>query len=486
MRAAERCRRGGAALLAASAIAVGLAAGACAHGLPPAPATSSSAPSTSGSPAGIEPDARLLVIVLDAVPYDSVLGLAGAEADAELLTDLEGPVPLVSTFPSSTSIALTAILSRFELDDPPGYEAKFYDRRRDEIRGGGLISYGNIRFDWHHFFDWQLRGFFSKSKVYAWPLEFNVRELRRALDAFVASRQRSFFVYVNSTDATGHLRGPDAFGTTFEALDRLIPRVRDRIEEPLYVVVLSDHGLGGNGEVLRNARPEVFRAVRRAGWTIRKHLAEPGSVVLTPFGLVSSFEVYTRRGDEAPVATAVVDAPGVDLCIHPTDDGWAVLDRDGRATIERRLEGETTIWSYHPESGDPLGYRSLAEPAAAGAGIAWPAEAWLKQTWNAPYPDAPYRIAAGFERVQNPASILCSVAEGYLYGSKSAYIGARLSTGRIRWTHGALGRDATLGFLMTDFPGWRADGPRRFDAALDFVVDAGFDRHAATDGMEFE
>ena len=436
------------------------------------------------------------MIVLDAVPYDSVLGLAGAKAEAELLTGLEGPVPLVSTFPSSTSIALTAILSRFGLDDPPGYEAKFYDRGRDEIRGGGLISYGNIRFDWHHFFDWQLRGFFSKSKVYAWPLKFNVRELRKALDAFVASRRRSFFVYVNSTDATGHLRGPDAFGTTFEALDRLIPRVRDRIEEPLYVVVLSDHGLGGDGEVLRNARPEVFRTVRRAGWTIRGHLDEPGSVVLTPFGLVSSFEVYTRPGDEAAVAAAVVEAPGVDLCTHPTGDGWAVLDRDGSATIERRLEGGATTWTYRPESGDPLGYRSLAEasaaeagaaePSAAEAGIAWPAEAWLENTWDATYPDAPLRIAAGFEWVQNPASILCSVAEGYLYGSKSAYIGARLSTGRIRWTHGALERDATLGFLMTDFPGWRADGPRRFDAALDFLVDSGFDRRTGTDATETE
>lgn len=423
-----------------------------------------------------EPDARVLVIVLDAVPYDSVLGLAGSEGDAELLRDLRGPVPLVSTFPSSTSIALTAILSRFGLDDPPGYEAKFYDRELDKIRGGGLISYGKIRFDWHHFFDWQLRGFFSKSKVYTRPLEYNVKELRKALDAFARSRKRSFFVYVNSTDATGHIRGPEAFGTTFEALDRLIPQVREKIAEPLYVVLLSDHGLGGDGDILRNARPGVFRALREGGWEIRKHLARPGSVVLAPFGLVSSFEIYTRPGDEAAVAREVVEAPGVDLCAHPAGDGWVVVDREGLAAVERRHLGGTSRWAYRPRTGDPLGYRPLLDELGPGTehdGLE--SRVWLERTWDAAYPDALYRIAAGFEWVENPASILCSVSDGYLYGSKSAYVGARLSIGRIRWTHGALSRDATLGFLMSDFPGWQPDGPRRFDSALDFLVDSGLD-----------
>ena len=28
-----------------------------------------------------------------------------------------------------------------------------------------------------------------------------------------------------------------------------------------------------------------------------------------------------------------------------------------------------------------------------------------------------------------------------------------------------------MGFLMTDFPGWDANGPVRFDTALDFLAD---------------
>lgn len=424
------------------------------------------------APGGAEPEARFLVIALDAVPFRSAAEVTRGDDDPPLLADLAGPVPLVSTFPSSTSIALTAMLSGFGLEDPPGYEAKFFDRSTGRIRGGGLISYGRIRFDWHHFFDWQLRGFFTKSKVYAWPYKYNVRELEKALAAFVVSDRKSFFVYVNSTDATGHIHGPRAFGTVFEALDRLLPEARSRVEEPLYVVVFSDHGLGGGDEILDNARPAIFRALRGNGWAIRGRLDRPGSVVLSPFGLVSSAEIYTRPGDEAAVAEIAAGAEGVDLCAYRQNDGWMVVDSGGTARIERRRDGSGGQWTYRPESGDPLHYRAVVERLGGETDDDWIDEsAWLDSTWNATYPDALYRIAAGFERVTNPASVLCSIDRGYLYGSKSAYLGARLSIGRIRWTHGALAREETLGFLMTDFPGWEASGALRFDQALDFLVE---------------
>ncbi len=142
-----------------------------------------------GEPA---PEARYLVIVLDAVPYESALEFTRREGgEPPLLADLNGPVPLISTFPSSTSVALTAILSRFDLDIPPGYENKFFDREVGKVRGGTLGSYGKIRFDWHHFFDWQLRGFFTKSRAYAKPLKYNRREIDRAFEAFTVAGDRT-------------------------------------------------------------------------------------------------------------------------------------------------------------------------------------------------------------------------------------------------------------------------------------------------------
>ena len=87
----------------------------------------------------------------DAVPFESALTLARSESGEPLLDSLQGPVPLVSSFPSNTSVALTAILARFGLESPPGYENKFFDLDAGKVRGGSLGSYGKIRFDWHHF-----------------------------------------------------------------------------------------------------------------------------------------------------------------------------------------------------------------------------------------------------------------------------------------------------------------------------------------------
>jgi hypothetical protein len=432
-----------------------------------------SRPAVAGpAPRGPDPEARVLVVVLDAVPFESARRFTRpAEGERPLLPTLEGPVPLVSSFPSSTSVALTSILSPFGLELPPGYENKFYDHLADRVRGGTLGSYGKIRFDWHHFFDWQLRGFFSKSKAYAKPLKYNEREIRKALQAFEASDQRAFFVYVNSTDATGHAHGPDALRAAFETLDEELAGLRARSEWPIYLVLLSDHGIGG-GEVLENVYPVVKKHLRSSGFRKRKSLDREGAVVLTPFGLVSSFEAYTRPGAAAAVARSLVSVPGVDLCALPEGAGWAVLDGDGRAVIERRRRARGVEWAYRPEDADPLDYtRVVSELDRASPGDGFHGEeAWFEATHDATYPDALFRLASAFELVQNPASVVCSVADDYLFGSKSASFGARISVGRLHWTHGGLKRDETLGFLMTDFPGWRPHGPVRFDRALEFLA----------------
>jgi hypothetical protein len=201
-------------------------------------------------------------------------------------------------------------------------------------------------------------------------------------------------------------------------------------------------------------------------------------VVLTPFGLVSSFEIYTHPDNRAEVAATAASQTGVDLCVYPDDGGWVIVNAEGRAMARRRPDDTAgragaTAWSYRVETADPLRYApTLARLRAETDATEWFGQAaWFEQTWSEEYPDALYRIAGGFEGVLNPASILCSVEAGHLFGSKSAYIGARYSVGRVRWTHGALNRDATQGFLMTDFPDWAPPTAVRFDDALEFLVE---------------
>jgi hypothetical protein len=127
------------------------------------------------------------------------------------------------------------------------------------------------------------------------------------------------------------------------------------------------------------------------------------------------------------------------------------------------------VWSYRVVDGDPLGLLPLLRRLGAegdGAG-SWLADAtWLAETAGGEYPDPLYRIARGFELVANRASVICSLSEGYLFGAGRAYAASRVTTGRVRWTHGALERQASLGFLMSDVPGWRPEGAVRFDQAL--------------------
>src|SRR3990172_1815888 len=70
---------------------------------------------------------RVLFIAIDAVPF-ATMQASAADADNAFLGSLAGPVPLISTFPSSTSLALAAILQPIGVADSPGYEAKRYDR----------------------------------------------------------------------------------------------------------------------------------------------------------------------------------------------------------------------------------------------------------------------------------------------------------------------------------------------------------------------
>lgn len=93
------------------------------------------APAADRSSAAVLADpSRTLLIALDAVPYAIVARLAGEKAEGEpIFTDFEGPVPLISTFPT-TSRALAGILEEMGLDRPDRPGAR-RGGRADDRRG---------------------------------------------------------------------------------------------------------------------------------------------------------------------------------------------------------------------------------------------------------------------------------------------------------------------------------------------------------------
>ncbi len=406
-----------------------------------------------------------LMIVLDAVPYSLLEELTRPENGP--FQELKGPVPLISTFPSSTSVALGGMLAPFGIEKSPGYEARFFDWSQRRVRGGGPVSYFRVEFGWREFFDWKRKGPFRSMVEAVRPVRSGIKRLRKAINAFVDSEDDFYSIYIAATDIVGHVRSPAALRVLFEELDAMLASARVRRPDPFHVVIFSDHGMAG-GEPLKNVWRPIRRTLREAGLRYAKRLRQGGDIVLTPFGLVSNFEAYTQDDQKEEVARLLAGVAGIDLCIYKSEQGWTITSVRGQASFQRRSTRQGTEWRYESvEGADPLGVAEMVSKAAPPGEAVWLSDSqWFDATALGPYPDALYRLAGSFELVVNPASILCSLSPGHMYGPRKAEILARIGKGRLRWTHGALEREATLGFLMSDAPNWRPPVAARFDSAL--------------------
>ena len=423
---------------------------------------------------------RRLYISLDAVPYQIAADVMDpALGDEALFQGFKGPVRLVSTFPSSTSVAMAGILGPIGLQRSPGYEARFFDWQQRKVRGGGAVSYGRIEFPWRDFFDWGRKGVAGSAIEAVKPVKSGIKRLRNAMEDFVQSDKGEFWIYSAATDIAGHVISPEALKEFFKALDEILLEARQASpDRPFDVVVFSDHGMDG-GEPLINLFKPAKKALKQSGYEVKQRLKGPRVVVLTPFGLVSNFEAYTHDANKGRVAEILAAVEGVDLCAYELEEGWRVESRRGSATFRQQLMDGVLWWSYEPHRGDPLDFLGTIEQMER-AGLV--REGWLPDgatfdaSAEAENPDPFYRIAHAFELVTNPASVICSASRGYMYGAPHTSVLARFGKGRLRWTHGALNREATLGFLFSDVEDWQPRGPVRFDRAiLPFHVPVGIE-----------
>jgi hypothetical protein len=425
---------------------------------------------TGPSPVSSDAARRTLIVLLDAIPYEAVKRLTDpSQGDAALFRDMKGPVPMVSTFPSGTNVAIPALIAHFGVGVSPGYENRHYDWALNKVRGGSVISYYRIEFPWRGFFDVTRTGIAVGGLNALNPVKGSIKQLRKGIDGFVASEKDLYTIYIGETDLVMHFSGPEAARPIFEALETMLREVRqEHPDRPFDLVILSDHGVEG-GEPLTNVRQPVLKALKQAGYRYEKKLKRPGDVVLTPYGLVSNLEAYTRDEIKPQVAKVLAKVPGVDLCVFERPDGWVIEGTDGNAVFRRHDTPQGKCWSYEPLRGDPLHYLPSIDAFAERTGTTidcLPDQAWFEASAECENPDAFFRLEQAFELVQNPASVVCSISSGYMYGARMTEFGSRIASGPLRWTHGALHREATVGFLMSDRADW--DPPRfaRFNTAL--------------------
>ncbi len=414
-------------------------------------------------------DVRTLLIGIDAIPYEVVRKLTDPTLGKQaVFKGLKGPVAVINAFPTGSYVAWTGLLRPLGVAKALGYEACHFDRQRAELRG--CFSLKTVRAPWKQMFDWYLKGIARKAIAYGWPKKYSVSEMEQGFEAFEASDKKLFTMYIVSTDGLGHVYGPEGHSGFLGKLDQGLADLRERMPgEPFRTVIVSDHGMAG-GEPLNNTWPQARDALTKAGFRVSRSLRNNNDVVIVKFGLLSSFVLYTKKDIEAKVASVLVSVPGVDLCVLPHDQGWQVASARGDALIQRKQGPAGELWSYQISSGDPLDYSSivvgLKERAADETKTWFPDEWWFDASKEHFYPDALYRLAEGFALVENPASILCSNSPGYMFGSLLTERAAIPTVGSLKWTHGALYRDATFGFLMSDILDWHIVDAVRFDRAL--------------------
>ncbi len=417
------------------------------------------------------PDApRTLILALDGVPFAAVQRAREQGAFAAW----SEPVPLISTFPSLTNVAFTALFQPFDVGAANGYEIRYFDLERNGFVGGTPFGYEGRVFAWRDVFDVTGTTLGGKLSNYTRPVKRVWHEIEQAEQVLLASSQELILAHVGGTDALLHLRG---YGPIVEFLagldDRLVELKRSHLEQrgrPLRVVLLSDHG---NSERKVRFAKWIRRRLGRAGLEVTDRLEQDNDVVTATFGLVNYGALHLAADRAETAALAVVKHKAVELAAWASADGAAsVVGKRGRGEIAWRRTPTARHFSYSVEGDDPLRLRGAVgrmEQSGLFDADGFAAEAdWLRESAYEYFPDPLRRLADGLTApyVTNRATVLFSLKPGYAWGWKSGFASSWLKGGRLEGTHGGLDRASSLGVLMSDDPALAAAAPVHVDDAM--------------------
>lgn len=388
--------------------------------------------------------ARRLVLVLDGVPYETIVALRAEGRFRRFHT----PARMISTFPSLTNAAMIEIL---QTADSPGYEDHYYDRTRnrllgtiqDRLRGEKFIQ-GTFR----ETFDYHAPAFKGALAYMAAPIgaiAIAQLDLTAFRTAFRQSNAPVFVGYIGETDSLAHLAGERPLKAFLRTLDRVVEELIAEAERNggrLEVELLSDHG--NRFDDYRQV--ELNDALKQAGFVASKSLQDERSVVLPKHGLVGASLLFTQPAQRARVAEVCAQTTGVDFAVYRLDETTLELvSQRGRARVRRAGER----YRYEALNGDPLELNCVVEELKLrGAfdqhGFAG-REDWWRSSLEHVYVDPLRRLFDGFDKyVKNRADVIVSYEDGYLLGSPLLSLFARMHA-----THGNLRRGETEGFALS-------------------------------------
>lgn len=386
-------------------------------------------------------------------------------------TDFSPVTPLVTTFPSATTIGFTGIFKPLDVGKVQGYEVRFYSYPDDRIIGGTPKDIYRIHINYKTYFDTFRHTMKEKGMMYAFPGVAGVNDLKRTHRLLMTSPKKILMTYLGGTDGGQHMLG---YRRTYRFMiwaDDFLKKMKIDYEkqhrEKLRIVIFSDHGFHF-GPLKMISPGTIDRVLEKGGYRVSKKLGSERDVVLAPFGLLTGGVAYNKPDHEAQVAKLVSKVKGIDLVFWPEGRRIHIVDSLGKeAYFEYR---GLKNYRYVMVSGDPLGYETLLRKSGKSAEVFYDEALWQAVTSDAPYPDAGYRLYDSFHHlVENKATVMFSVKPNYQYGAVLTLLGTRLRI-KQKGTHGGLFREDSQGIVMTDDKSVRMPAHMRYDQMFPFFL----------------
>jgi hypothetical protein len=298
-------------------------------------------------------------------------------------------------------------------------------------------------------FDYQTPGV-QGGTIYIAPKEVSAEDFNGMKESFKLLRSRQeVLAYVGGTDGLAHKLGEEGLADFLKNVDLALREVFLDSPEPLRIAVLSDHG---NNYVPSRRLPldeffKKFLGIKE----LDKQLGLKGrpSVILPAYGLVNFAVVYTEDGREEKLAEFLTSIEGVHFSLFSRNGAALIWGRKGKARIVKKPTADA--YKYEQEAGDPLELAPVVQALKQAGKLDAEGYAtdkdWYEATKEHKYIDAIHRLyEAATDLVENRASLIVDIEDGYYYGAKffDAFC-------KLKGTHGSLKRESTLGFVMTNY-----------------------------------
>lgn len=371
---------------------------------------------------------RHLVIILDGFGYDVVKEFY----DAGGLRMFHPPSKLVAPYPTLTDPALE---DAFGYMPCRGFEAKYYDRRKNKVVGGAGSYLRGDNEPYNRLLNYRADTIMD-AVGYVYPWSVFGKETNDAKRLFDRAKTRELLAYFVSSAGVSTRQGAAGQQKCLRRIERMVLQVLHETRGLVKVTILSDHG----HSYTPGTRIDIEGHLKTRGWRLTGSLRGERDVAFIRFGLLT-YASFSTRSPEA-LAEDLVELEGVELASFAYKDMVIVLAPGGARAIIRGRHGR---YAYTPVNGDPLDLTSVLADVQADADGYYDADALLRATVHHRWPAPLQRLCrAHFGLVENPPDVIVSLADRFYTGSKGFAGSVTVAS-----THGGLNRRNSVTFIMS-------------------------------------